>query len=83
MAEAPLRSAMLLAGAMEFPHATLKLPGHPLLTRHAVYLLGRDQEFPNDKARRDFGFSPAVDLTEGIKRSGGLVELAIKLKIPT
>ena len=63
------RSAMLLASAMEYPHGTLKLPGHPLLTRHAVYLLGRDQEFPNDKARRDFGFSPTVDLTEGIKRS--------------
>jgi nucleoside-diphosphate-sugar epimerase len=39
------------------------------LTRHAVYLLGRDQEFPNDRARQDFGFSPQVDLAEGIRRS--------------
>ena len=61
--------AMMLARAMEFPHGTLGLPGRPQLTRHAVYLLGRDQEFPNEKARRDFGFSPQVDLAEGIRRS--------------
>jgi nucleoside-diphosphate-sugar epimerase len=62
-------SAILLARAMEFPHGTLGLPGRPQLTRHAVYLLGRDQEFPNESARRDFGFAPAVDLAEGIRRS--------------
>jgi nucleoside-diphosphate-sugar epimerase len=62
-------SAMLLARAMEFPHGTLHLPGRPQLTRHAVYLLGRDQEFPNEKARRHFGFAPTVDLAEGISRS--------------
>jgi nucleoside-diphosphate-sugar epimerase len=62
-------SAMLLAHAMEFPYKSLGLRGRPELTKHAVYLLGRDQEFPNDKARRDFGFAPTVDLTEGIRRS--------------
>lgn len=62
-------TAMMLARAMEFPHGTLELPGRPQLTRHAVYLLGRDQEFPNEKARCDFGFSPRVDLVEGIRRS--------------
>jgi nucleoside-diphosphate-sugar epimerase len=45
------------------------LPKRPLLTRHAVKLLGTDQEFPADKARRDFGFAPAVSLEEGIARS--------------
>ncbi len=63
------QSAMLLARAMEFPHGTLGLPGRPQLTRHAVYLLGRDQEFPNAKAGQDFGFAPKVDLAEGIRRS--------------
>ena len=63
------RSAMLLARAMEFPHGSLRLPGRPQLTRHAVYLLGRDQEFPNVKAQRDFGFAPTLDLNEGIRRS--------------
>lgn len=62
-------SAMLLARAMEFPHGTLGLPGRPQLTRHSVHLLGKDQEFPSDKARCDFGFAPTVDLNEGIERS--------------
>ena len=62
-------SAMTLARAMEFPHGTLGLPGRPQLTRHAVHLLGRDQEFTSENARCDFGFSPGVDLAEGIRRS--------------
>ena len=45
------------------------LGGRPLLTRHAVVLLGRDQEFPTGKARADFGFAPAVLLPEGLRRS--------------
>ena len=64
-----LASAMRLARLMEFPHATLKLPGRPQLTRHAVYLLGRDQEFPTENARDDFNFSPRIDLAEGLARS--------------
>jgi nucleoside-diphosphate-sugar epimerase len=62
-------AAMALARTMEFPHGTLHLPGRPLLTRHAVYLLGRDQEFPNHRARRDLDFAPVIDLAEGIRRS--------------
>ncbi len=62
-------SAMKLAAAIEFPHGTLRLPGRPQLTRHAVYLLGRDQEFPSDRARADFGFLPKVSLAEGMERS--------------
>jgi nucleoside-diphosphate-sugar epimerase len=63
------RSAMALAGIMEAPHRFLGLRGKPLLTRHAVYLLGRDQEFPIEKARADFGFAPAIGLEEGLRRS--------------
>jgi nucleoside-diphosphate-sugar epimerase len=62
-------NALGLAKVFEGLHSALKLPGRPLLTRHAVQLLGIDQEFPVDKARRDFGFSPAVSLEEGIARS--------------
>ena len=62
-------AAMRLAGIFEGIHKLLHLPGRPLLTRHATYLLGVDQEFPIDKARKDFGFSPAVSLDEGIARS--------------
>lgn len=41
----------------------------PLLTRHAVYLLSRNQEYPAERARREFGFSPAVSFEEGMRRT--------------
>lgn len=62
-------AAMALARVFETPHACLRLRGRPLLTRHAVYLLGRNQEFPIAKAESSFGFSPEISLEEGISRS--------------
>ena len=66
----PYRTAMAVAGAMEAPYHVVKvLPGRPMLTRHAVYLLGRDQEYPADRARTELGFRPRVSFAEGIARS--------------
>jgi nucleoside-diphosphate-sugar epimerase len=65
----PSRAALALAWGMEAPHRFLKVPGRPLLTRHAVYLLARDQEFPAERARRELGFAPAVGFEEGMKRT--------------
>ena len=65
----PVTLAFPLARTMEAAHQYLPLPGRPLLTRHAVYLLSRSQEFPAEAARRDFGFSPAVSFGEGMKRT--------------
>jgi nucleoside-diphosphate-sugar epimerase len=65
----PFRGAMAIGRAMEIPHGLLSLSGRPLLTRHAVHLLGQDQEFPATRARKDFGFAPRVSLAEGIARS--------------
>jgi nucleoside-diphosphate-sugar epimerase len=62
-------TAVTLGRAMEAIHGTLRLPGRPLLTRHAVHLLGRDQEFPTMRAREEFGFAPQVSFAEGIARS--------------
>ncbi len=62
-------NAMRLARVFEGVHKALHLPGRPLLTRHATYLLGLDQEFPTAKARREFGFEPKISLEEGIARS--------------
>ncbi len=62
-------AAMGLARVLELPHRALRLGGRPLLTRHAVYLLGRDQEFPIGRARAEFGFAPSVSIEEGIRRS--------------
>ncbi len=64
-----LRSANTLAEAFEAPWRLLHLKSRPLLTRHAVLLLGLNQEFPVDKAKETFGFSPKISLEEGIARS--------------
>lgn len=66
----PWHAAIAIAGAMEIPWRCFKaLPGRPMLTRHAVYLLGRDQEFPTAKAKADLGFAPKVSMDEGVARS--------------
>jgi nucleoside-diphosphate-sugar epimerase len=62
-------TAVALAKFFEGLHRALKLPGRPLLTRHAIKLLGVDQEFPIDKARQEFDFSPTISLEEGVARS--------------
>ena len=61
--------AMQVGHAMETAYRYLPLPGRPLLTRHAVLLLSRDQEYPTGRAQRDFGFSPAISFAEGMARS--------------
>ena len=52
--------------------------GRPPPTRHAVHLLGRNQEFPIAKAKSDFGFSPGISLDEGISRSVAWLKSATK-----
>lgn len=59
----PTGAAFALARVFE------TIPGRPLLTRHAVHLLARDQEFPIDRIRRELGYSPAVDFEEGMART--------------
>jgi len=65
----PSALALPLARAFEASHAALHLPGRPLLTRHAVYLLSRNQEYPTERARQDFGFAPEVGFAEGLERA--------------
>jgi hypothetical protein len=65
----PFGVAMGVASAMEAPHRYLRVPGRPLLTRHAVYLLGRDQEFVSTKSASTFGYAPALGLEEGVSRA--------------
>ena len=62
-------AAMALARFFEAVCGGLPIGVRPLLTRHAVYLLGRNQEFPIAKAKSSFGFSPNISLEEGVDRS--------------
>jgi nucleoside-diphosphate-sugar epimerase len=64
----PFHAAMALAAASEVPHR-LGLPGRPLLTRHATFLLGRDQQYSTAKAQEQLGWQPRVTLGEGLSRS--------------
>ena len=74
----PFSAAMALGATMEVPYRLLKASQRPLLTRHAVYLLGRSQEFPAARARADFGFEPRVSFAEGIARSAAWVRSGMR-----
>ena len=65
----PFGAAMRVGTAAEGVHRSLRLPGRPLLTRHAVHLLGGDQEFSSGKATREFGYAPGVGFEEGVRRT--------------
>lgn len=41
----------------------------PRLTRHAVYLLARDQSYEIERARAEFGFAPRTSFAEGMART--------------
>ncbi|NJM90860.1 MAG: NAD-dependent epimerase/dehydratase family protein [Myxococcales bacterium] len=41
----------------------------PLLTRHAVLLMARDQGYCSDRARRELGFESSVSFEEGMTRT--------------
>ncbi|MGD1070883.1 MAG: NAD-dependent epimerase/dehydratase family protein [Bryobacteraceae bacterium] len=56
-------------GAFALARFLEAMPGRPLLTRHAVHLLARDQEFPIDRIRRELGYAPAVGFEEGMART--------------
>lgn len=62
-------AAFALARASELTYRALRISTRPLLTRHAVYLLSRNQEYPITRARQEFGFAPKVSFEEGIKRT--------------
>jgi nucleoside-diphosphate-sugar epimerase len=64
----PYRVAYLVGWAMEGIYGALRLKSRPLLTRMAVELFGTDQGFLVDKARRELGYEPQVDVDEGMRR---------------
>lgn len=61
--------ALGVGWAMEQAHRLLRRPGRPLLTRHAVLLLSRPQDFPIADTQADLGFRTRVPFEEGVRRS--------------
>ncbi len=65
----PRAAAFALARTMETAYRAAHAGTRPPLTRHAVYLLSRSQEYPIGRAKQDFGFAPAVPFEEGVART--------------
>lgn len=53
---------------MELTWGLFGIKSRPLLTRHAVYLIGTDQFFPIGRSKKDFQYEEAVSYQEGLKR---------------
>ena len=50
-----------------FLRRTVRLSTSPLLSRQAVHVMGRDQDFSNRKARELLGWEPRVDYQTGLE----------------
>ncbi len=62
----PYPVALAAAGAMEL--AARLTGGEPRLTRYAVRVIGRAYDYRVDRAKRELGFEPRVELAEGVRR---------------
>ncbi|MFO7696802.1 MAG: NAD(P)-dependent oxidoreductase [Anaerolineae bacterium] len=62
--------AMLMVGFWERFYALLGRNERPPLTRLMVEMMGVDQRYPIDKARRDFGYRPEVSFERGLRETG-------------
>ncbi|MCA9176981.1 MAG: NAD-dependent epimerase/dehydratase family protein [Planctomycetales bacterium] len=67
--KAPRWLAMAVAGALEWRHRLLRLPGEPAVTRYGLGLLSRSQTFRPTAARELLGYEPLVDMTSGLRRT--------------
>lgn len=65
----PVGVALRLGRWSEVAYKLARASSRPLVTRHAVLVLSRDQGYSIDKIRRQIGFTPAVGVDEGIRRS--------------
>jgi nucleoside-diphosphate-sugar epimerase len=65
----PYKVAYGAAFMMELAGHALKSPKPPLVTRYAVWLMGRRCFFSSEKARRELGWQPTVPYDQGIEAS--------------
>jgi nucleoside-diphosphate-sugar epimerase len=58
--------ALTLEQGYRFLRRTARVKTPPLLSRQAVHVLGRDQDFSNEKARSLLGWRPRTDYPAGL-----------------
>jgi nucleoside-diphosphate-sugar epimerase len=63
-------AAYIRASMLEYLNQFLGRNQRPALTRVRVELMGTDQDFPIDKAKRELGYRPRVSFAEGIRHTG-------------
>lgn len=65
----PYQPAVTLGALAESLGRLARSRKPPPVMRYGIQLLGGENRFVISRARRELGFSPQVDLTEGVKRS--------------
>jgi nucleoside-diphosphate-sugar epimerase len=65
----PYRPAVMLGGAAETAGRLTHRLQPPPVTRYGIQLLGGENGYIISRARRELGFSPQVDLAQGVRRS--------------
>ncbi len=71
----PYKFAYAVAALMEFIFRLMKSEKPPVLTRFAVAALAGSRSYSIEKARRELGYEPSVDLDEGMKKLRDWVNL--------
>jgi nucleoside-diphosphate-sugar epimerase len=71
----PLPLAILISGPLETLHTLFRLPGEPRMTRFLARELSTAHWYNLDAARRDLGYSPQVDIEEGMRRLAESIQL--------
>ena len=65
----PYRLGVMLGAGMEIGSRMARRRQPPPLMRFGVQLLGGENRFSIERARRELGFSPQVPMAEGVRRS--------------
>jgi nucleoside-diphosphate-sugar epimerase len=65
-----LRLAWAAGAVLEAVHRSFKLQGEPRMTRFLAAQLGKSHYFNIGRAKADFGYSPEISTTEGMRRLG-------------
>jgi nucleoside-diphosphate-sugar epimerase len=64
------RIAWLAGAILEGAYAALRIQSEPRMTRFLAAQLSRSHYFTIERARRDFGYEPAISTAEGMRRLG-------------
>jgi nucleoside-diphosphate-sugar epimerase len=70
----PLRIAWRIGGMLEAVYWLLGKNSEPRMTRFLAAQLGTSHFFDISRARRDFGYEPAVSTAEGMRRLGAWLQ---------